>query len=68
MAIRLEPLGASITYGYQSSTGNGYRGPLYDELTGEGHQLDFVGSVRAARWPTPTTRATPATASTRWPP
>jgi lysophospholipase L1-like esterase len=45
--LRVEPLGDSITYGYQSSTGNGYRGPLWDELTAEGHPLDFVGSVRA---------------------
>jgi lysophospholipase L1-like esterase len=45
--LRLEPLGDSITYGLQSTTGNGYRGPLWQELTGEGHQLDFVGSVRA---------------------
>ena len=42
--LRLEPMGDSITAGYQSSTGNGYRGPLWDELTGEGHPLDFVGS------------------------
>ncbi|WP_371476778.1 ricin-type beta-trefoil lectin domain protein [Kitasatospora sp. NBC_00315] len=45
-AVRLLPVGASFTYGSHSSTGNGYRGPLWDELTGEGHQLDFVGSVR----------------------
>ncbi len=46
-SLRVEPMGDSITYGYQSTTGNGYRGPLWDELTGEGHPLDFVGSVRA---------------------
>ncbi|MHA6764025.1 ricin-type beta-trefoil lectin domain protein [Streptacidiphilus sp. PAMC 29251] len=45
-SLRLEPLGDSITYGYQSSTGNGYRGPLWNELAAEGHQLDFVGSVK----------------------
>ncbi|WP_225447995.1 SGNH/GDSL hydrolase family protein [Streptacidiphilus sp. P02-A3a] len=44
--LRLEPMGDSITYGYQSTTGNGYRGPLWDELTAEGHPLDFVGSVQ----------------------
>jgi lysophospholipase L1-like esterase len=43
-SLRLEPMGDSITAGYQSTTGNGYRGPLWDELTGEGHPLDFVGS------------------------
>jgi len=45
--LRLEPLGDSITYGTQSSTGNGYRQNLRNELTGEGYVLDFVGSVRA---------------------
>ena len=43
--LRLEPLGDSITYGSHSSAGNGYRSPLYNELTGEGYRLDFVGSV-----------------------
>ncbi len=45
--LRVEPLGDSITYGYQSSTGNGYRGPLWNELAARGYPLDFVGSVRA---------------------
>ncbi|GAA2064213.1 hypothetical protein GCM10009839_89560 [Catenulispora yoronensis] len=44
-ALRLEPFGDSITYGSHSSAGNGYRGPLWNELTAEGHPLDFVGSV-----------------------
>jgi lysophospholipase L1-like esterase len=44
-ALRLEPFGDSITYGSHSSTGNGYRGPLWNELTSEGHPLNFVGSV-----------------------
>jgi lysophospholipase L1-like esterase len=52
-SLRLEPMGDSITYGYQSSTGNGYRGPLWDELTGEGHPLDFVGSVQGGTMPDP---------------
>jgi lysophospholipase L1-like esterase len=43
--LRLEPLGDSITYGSHSSTGNGYRGPLYNELTAEGYPLNFVGPV-----------------------
>jgi lysophospholipase L1-like esterase len=46
-ALRLEPLGDSITYGSRSSTGNGYRGPLWNELTGAGYPLNFVGSVHA---------------------
>ncbi|BDI29347.1 hypothetical protein CCAX7_13980 [Capsulimonas corticalis] len=41
------PLGDSITAGYQSSTGNGYRGPLYNELASQGNTLDFVGSQRS---------------------
>jgi lysophospholipase L1-like esterase len=44
--LRVEPVGDSITWGYQSSTGNGYRGPLDDELTNEGYPVDFVGSGR----------------------
>jgi lysophospholipase L1-like esterase len=45
--LRLEPLGDSITYGTQSSTGNGYRQPLWNALTGEGYTLNFVGSVQS---------------------
>ena len=41
----MEPLGDSITYGSHSSTGNGYRGPLWNGLSGEGYELNFVGSV-----------------------
>jgi lysophospholipase L1-like esterase len=40
------PLGDSITWGYGSSTGNGYRAALHDELAADGHPLDFVGSLR----------------------
>ncbi|HEV2634856.1 MAG TPA: ricin-type beta-trefoil lectin domain protein [Actinocrinis sp.] len=43
--LRLEPLGDSITFGTASSTGNGYRQPLWNALTGEGYALNFVGSV-----------------------
>jgi lysophospholipase L1-like esterase len=45
-ALRLEPVGDSITYGYQSTTGNGYREELFNDLTGEGHPSDFVGSAQ----------------------
>ncbi len=44
--LRVMPLGDSITWGVGSSTGNGYRGPLWDKLAADGHPLDFVGSVR----------------------
>ncbi len=45
--LRLMPVGDSITAGYLSSTGNGYRGPLYDELVSQGDALDMVGSQRS---------------------
>lgn len=45
--LRLMPLGDSITAGFRSSTDNGYRGPLWDELTKQGVALDFVGSQRS---------------------
>ncbi|MCJ1676619.1 ricin-type beta-trefoil lectin domain protein [Streptomyces sp. APSN-46.1] len=44
--LRVMPLGDSITWGVGSSTGNGYRGPLWDKLAGDGHPLDFVGTLR----------------------
>jgi lysophospholipase L1-like esterase len=44
--LRVMPLGDSITWGVGSSTGNGYRGPLWSELAADGHPLDFVGSRR----------------------
>jgi lysophospholipase L1-like esterase len=45
-ALRLMPLGDSITWGVGSSSGNGYRSALYNELAADGHPLDFVGSLR----------------------
>ncbi|WP_369226997.1 ricin-type beta-trefoil lectin domain protein [Streptomyces sp. R39] len=45
-ALRLMPLGDSITWGVGSPSGNSYRGFLWDQLTTEGHALDFVGSGR----------------------
>ncbi|MER7757901.1 ricin-type beta-trefoil lectin domain protein [Kitasatospora sp. NPDC097643] len=44
--LRVMPLGDSITWGLGSSTGNGYRGPLWDGLAADGHPLDFVGTGR----------------------
>ncbi|WP_435172327.1 ricin-type beta-trefoil lectin domain protein [Actinacidiphila sp. bgisy145] len=46
-ALRVMPLGDSITWGVGSSAGNGYRVPLRDELTGEGHTLDYVGGLQS---------------------
>jgi lysophospholipase L1-like esterase len=45
-ALRLMPLGDSITWGVGSSTGNSYRSFLWNQLASEGHTLDFVGSGR----------------------
>ncbi|MDT9686582.1 ricin-type beta-trefoil lectin domain protein [Streptomyces sp. TRM76323] len=44
--LRIMPLGDSITWGVGGSTGNGYRGPLWNRLAADGHPLDFVGTVR----------------------
>jgi lysophospholipase L1-like esterase len=38
------PLGASITYGLLSSTGNGYREPLRSQLVSAGNPVNMVGS------------------------
>ncbi|MFI6014074.1 ricin-type beta-trefoil lectin domain protein [Streptomyces sp. NPDC051243] len=45
--LRVMPLGDSITWGVGSSTGNGYRAPLWDRLAADGHPLDFVGTGRS---------------------
>lgn len=42
--LRILPLGASITWGTGSTTGNGYRKPLYDELKKNGFEVEMVGS------------------------
>jgi lysophospholipase L1-like esterase len=44
--LRLMPIGDSITSGFQSTTNNGYRGPLWSELVNQGNAVDFVGSIR----------------------
>ncbi|CAH0056213.1 unnamed protein product [Clonostachys solani] len=44
--FHIMPLGASITFGVGSSTGNGYRGPLLNTLASTGWSIDMVGSQR----------------------
>ena len=44
--VKIMPLGDSITYGEHSSTGGGYRLPLWNELVARGTHIDFVGSMR----------------------
>ena len=41
-ALRVMPLGDSITYG--GGAAGGYRAPLYQLLTNAGHNLDFIGT------------------------
>lgn len=43
--IKIMPLGDSITYGVHSSTGAGYRLPLWTALKAQGAHIDFVGSM-----------------------
>jgi lysophospholipase L1-like esterase len=43
--LRLMPIGDSITAGVESSTGNGYRGPLWNALRNHG-AVDLVGPNR----------------------
>ncbi|MFE6366009.1 SGNH/GDSL hydrolase family protein [Streptomyces sp. NPDC057806] len=45
-SLRLLPLGNSITWGIGSPSGNSYRGFLWNQLSAQGHALDFVGSGR----------------------
>ena len=52
-ALRVMPLGDSITAGVDSSSGNGYRAQLYSDLAGEGHSVDFVGSQRGGNMADP---------------
>ncbi|KAJ6622090.1 SGNH hydrolase-type esterase domain-containing protein [Mycena sp. CBHHK59/15] len=44
--IRLLPLGDSITFGLQSSDGNGYRSTLHNLLQ-TGNTVDFIGSLKS---------------------
>ncbi|KAL6238468.1 hypothetical protein BDW75DRAFT_237357 [Aspergillus navahoensis] len=43
--LRVMPLGASITVGYRSSDGNGYRKYLREQLRYAGWEVDMVGSL-----------------------
>ncbi len=45
-ALRVLPLGDSITFGSGSTVGNGYRGPLQDLLNGTNTAYDIVGTLQ----------------------
>ncbi|KAL4806753.1 SGNH hydrolase-type esterase domain-containing protein [Aspergillus unguis] len=44
--LRILPLGASIVWGKHSSTGNGFRKPLRDQLVSAGWKVNMVGSKK----------------------
>lgn len=46
MWLRIMPLGASISYGYTSQDGNGYRKFLRDQIVDYGNLVNMVGSRR----------------------
>ncbi|MFG1606160.1 SGNH/GDSL hydrolase family protein [Actinoplanes sp. NPDC049265] len=45
--VKVMPLGASITWGSNSSDGNGYREELRKRMAGAGVTIDYVGSQRS---------------------
>ncbi|KAI9055216.1 hypothetical protein LZ554_000180 [Drepanopeziza brunnea f. sp. 'monogermtubi'] len=45
--LRILPLGNSITFGYLSTDGNGYRNELLTKITSNGTDAQYIGSVRA---------------------
>jgi lysophospholipase L1-like esterase len=44
--LRLMAVGDSVTAGYLSTSGDGYRGPLYYQLISQGDTVEMVGSQR----------------------
>lgn len=44
--LRILPVGASITLGYKSTDGNGYRDWIRRQLRWEGWQVEMIGSKR----------------------
>ncbi|KAJ6595006.1 SGNH hydrolase-type esterase domain-containing protein [Mycena vulgaris] len=54
LRLRGLPVGDSITYGFRSSTGNGYRHPLQQVIISENDTIvDFIGSVDSGTMPDP---------------
>lgn len=47
------PLGASITFGFRSTDGNGYRQDLRDMLIDDGFKVDMVGSHKGGNMTDP---------------
>ncbi|MEV6983972.1 FG-GAP-like repeat-containing protein [Sphaerisporangium sp. NPDC051017] len=59
ISLRVMPLGDSITYGVESSDGNGYRDELYAYLKDTWSSVDFVGSVKAGSMSDPDNQGHP---------
>jgi lysophospholipase L1-like esterase len=52
--LKIMPLGASMTYGYNSTDGNGYREVLRKHLVNEaGLSIDYVGSMKSGNMADP---------------
>ena len=45
--VTVLPLGDSITYGYESTDGNGYREDLLELIQADGNTVDYIGSIQA---------------------
>ncbi|KZV72072.1 carbohydrate esterase family 3 protein [Peniophora sp. CONT] len=45
--VTVLPLGDSITYGWQSTDGNGYREGLLELIKVDGNTVDYIGSIQA---------------------
>jgi len=53
-AVKIMPVGDSITRGWYGSSGHwGYRKPLYDSLTNGSYDFNFVGSQTQGSFPDP---------------
>ncbi|KAK0620583.1 GDSL-like Lipase/Acylhydrolase [Immersiella caudata] len=57
-ALRIFPLGASVTYGVGSPAGNSYRKPLLDILASANHTVTYVGRSRNGNFPNNQVEAT----------
>ncbi|KAI9039442.1 SGNH/GDSL hydrolase family protein [Aspergillus affinis] len=57
--LRILCLGASITWGQNSASGNGYRKPLRDRLQRQGNEIDMVGTKKYGNMKDNNVEATP---------
>lgn len=47
ITLRILTLGASIAYGYPSTSGNGFRNSVRNKLVWDGNPVNMVGTVKA---------------------